>query len=341
MKSVAIKGIKEFEIKEIDSPNKKKGKVLIEVKKAGICGSDIHYWDIGQPIGLVMGHEFSGVVLDNGGRSDLKVGDRVTALPISPCNKCSACLSGNHQYCLNTWTDAVGLSLDNPGALTEKILVREDMVVKLPDEVNDEEGAMIEPTAVGLHAVNLANIKLGDKVLIVGGGIIGLVSALLAKKNGASYVCVSEVNEKRGKRAVSLKVADEWLDAKDDKKIAYIKEKTNEGFDKVIECCGNSSAVTSALTLVKNGGTVVLVGVSMTPINIPTILGVMHELTIKGAIGYTKEEFNLCIDMVANKEIDILKFLDKVISYEEVQSAYEELTSNESSSVKILVDPKK
>ena len=90
MKSVAIKGLKEFELKEIDEPSINGENVVVEVKKAGICGSDIHYWDVGQPAGLVMGHEFCGIVLDPGSRNDLKVGDRVTALPISPCGHCDA-----------------------------------------------------------------------------------------------------------------------------------------------------------------------------------------------------------------------------------------------------------
>ncbi len=337
MKCVAIKGVKEFEVKEIEKPEKEEGKVLIEVKKTGICGSDIHYWDLGMPEGLVMGHEYSGKVLDNGGRDDLKVGDRVTALPLSPCGHCEACLKGNIHYCTETWTHASGLSLDNPGGLAPFLKVRSDMVFKLPDNMSDEEGALVEPTAVGFHALNLANVDVGDDVLVVGGGIIGLVSAMFAKKSGASKVVVSEANIERGQKAVELGVADEWIDAKDEK---IMNEYTNH-FDKVIECCGNTPAVNSALKLVKTGGTVVLVGVSMVPLNFASIDAVMKELTLIGAIAYTKEEFAKCIDMIANREIDVLKFVSKTISLEEVQSAYEELTSGKSESIKILVDPNK
>lgn len=337
MKCVAIKGVKEFEVKEIETPEKENGKVLINVKKTGICGSDIHYWDLGNPVGLVMGHEYAGVVLDNGGRSDLNVGDRVTALPISPCGKCEACLKGNVQYCAETWTYASGLSLDNSGGLAPMLKVRSDMVMKLPDTMSDEEGAMVEPTAVGFHAVNLADIKVGDSVLVVGGGIIGLVSAMFAKKSGASKVVVSETNEGRGEKAVALGVADAWVDAKNQDEM----NKYAGSFDRVIECCGNAPAVNSALTLVKAGGTVVLVGVSMGAINYMSIAHVMRELTVKGAIAYTKEEFAKCIRMIANKEIDVLKFVSKVVSLDEVQASYEELTSGESSAIKILVDPNK
>ena len=341
MKCVAIKGVRQFETKEIDEPTKKEGYVLIDVKKSGICGSDLHYFEAGAPVGLVMGHEFSGVVVDPGSRTDLKVGDRVTALPISPCGECHACLKGNPQYCLETWNQAVGLSVDNPGGLTSRILVREDMVLRLPDEVSFEEGAMVEPTAVALHAVHLADIQVGAKVLVIGGGIIGLVSALLAKKEGASYVALSETNEARGKKALSLGVADEFFDAKDEKAVEKMVEKTEGGFDIVIECCGNSPAVSSALMAVKPGGCVVLVGVSLGPVTIPTVLGVMRELTIKGAIAYTKEEFASVISLIAEKQIDVMPFVDEEIGLDEVQTAYEKLTSGTTAKVKILVDPNK
>lgn len=341
MKAVAIKGVTEFEIKDIERPTIDHENVVIEVKKTGICGSDIHYWVAGEPKGLVMGHEFSGVVKDPGNRTDLKVGDRVTALPISPCGHCEACISGNPQYCPETWTYAVGLSLTNPGGLTKETKVRSDMVLKLPDSVSDEEGAMVEPTAVGLHAIHLADIKVGAKVLVIGGGIIGLVSAMFAKMEGASYVALSETNKARGEKAVKLGVADEWFDAKDTKMVEKALQKTNGGFDTVIECCGNSPAVGSSLMTVEPGGTVVLVGVSLGTVTIPTVVGVMKELTIKGAIGYTKEEFQTCIDLIATKKADVFKFIDDIVSLEDVQKSYERLTSGTDDAVKILVDPNK
>lgn len=341
MKSVAIKGIKEFEIKEIEEPKSDGNSVIINVQKTGICGSDIHYWDAGAPIGLVMGHEYCGTVLDSGSRGDLNVGDRVTALPISPCGKCSACNSGNIQYCLHTWDEATGLALTNPGGLTSKIKIRPDMVIKVPDNVTDEEAAMVEPTAVGLHAIHLADIKVGQKVLVVGGGIIGLVSAMFAKMEGASYVAVSETNEARGEQAIKLGVADEFLNALDPNFNEKVKNVTNDGFDIIIDCCGNSPAVTSALTSVKVGGKIVLVGVSLEPITIPSVVAVLHELTIIGAIAYTKEEFVSCLSLMQNKQIDVLKFVDKTVGLSEVQSSYEELTSGKSKTVKIIVNPNK
>lgn len=340
MKCVKIKGVKEFAVSEINEPENS-DKVIVDVKKCGICGSDIHNWVMGAPAGLVMGHEFCGIVTNPGSRKDLKVGDRVTALPISPCDNCEACKTGNPQYCPETWSNALGLSLTSPGALAPKTSIRPDMVLKVPDSISDEEVAMTEPTAVGLHAVNLANIKIGDKVLVIGAGIIGLVSAMFAKKAGASNVVISEANIARAEKAVALKVADKYYDAKDENMLKKVYEDTIKGYDIVIECCGNEPAVTSALMAVKPGGTVVLVGVATGAINIPTVVAVTRELTLKGAIAYTKEEFQTCIDLMANKEIDVLKFVSDTISLEEVQKAYERLTSGNDDAIKILVDPNK
>ena len=341
MKGVVLKDKRNLGVEDLDDPISQNGSVILSVKRAGICGSDIHYWEDGRPKGLILGHEYSGVIIDPGARSDLKEGDRVTALPLSPCGICQACRTGNLQYCLQTWDYATGLSLTNPGALASKLSVRADMVIKVPDEVSDEEAAMTEPMAVALHAIHLANIKVGEKVLIIGGGVIGLACAMFAKKEGASFVGLSEINSARGQKAIELLDDDKWYDAKDEKFIDKVRADTIDGYDLVIDCSGNDAAVTSALISTRPGGTVILVGVSTNPITLPTVVAVMHELKVKGAIAYTKEEFQTCIDLMAKKQIDVLKFLSKTVGLSEVQASYEELTSGKSAAIKILVDPNK
>jgi len=341
MRCAKLVAPKTFEIGEINEPEAKDGRVIIDVKKTGICGSDLHYFEVGQPEGLVLGHEYSGVVVDPGSRTDLKVGDRVTGLPISPCLECEACVNGQIQYCAKTWDQATGLSLTDPGALSPRISVRPDMVCALPDNVSFEEGAMVEPSAVGLHAVNLADVKVGDNVLIIGGGIIGLVSAMFAKMNGAGYIACSEANPLRGENSVELGDVDEYLDAKDPEFVQKCKEKTNGGFDIVIECCGNAPAVTSAIMACKPGGKVVLAGVSLKPIEIPVVQAVLGEITLQGAIAYNKDEFQTVIDLMADEKIDVLKFKSDEVGLEEVQASYERLFGGKDAAIKILVDPNK
>ena len=339
MKCVKIKGEKRLEIATIKKPVSKNGSVIIRVKACGICGSDLHYFEAGEPLELIMGHEFAGEVVDPGDRSDLKVGDRVTGLPISPCLECEACKTGNVQYCSKTWQDAVGLSLTNSGGLAEYLSCRSDMVKKIPDKVTFQDATLVEPSAVSLHAINLANIKVGDKVLIIGGGIIGLMAAEFAKLNGASYIALMETNMKRARKALKYGVINEIFNASDTNVISKALKKTNGGYDKVIECCGNQYAVSEAIMSVKPGGTIVLVGVSMTPISVPMVASVMREVTMKGAIAYTEAEFETCIELIEKKIINVHKYIDKRVNLENVQEAYLDLISGKTDNIKIIVKP--
>lgn len=338
MKCVELVDVKKLELNEIEIPSNEE-KVIFKVNSCGICGSDLHYFEVGNPKGLVMGHEFSGTVV-NPGKSSFKVGDRITALPISPCGKCDACKSGNVQYCSETWVNATGLSLNNSGAYAEYSSCFPSMARLLPKEVSDEEAAMVEPTAVSLHGVKLADIKVGDKVCIIGAGIIGLMAAEFAKMEGATYVALLEANSLRGKKALSYGFVDEYYDALDEKNIALLKEKTG-GFDKVIECCGNSAAVSEAINITKNGGEIILVGVSLMPITIPSVVAVMGEITMKGAIAYSEFDFDKVIELIKNKSINVTKYIDKIVPLEEVQNSFLDLSSGKTDNVKIIVKPNK
>ena len=229
--------------------------------------------------------------------------------------------------------------MTNPGGYAEYTSCRPDMVRKLPDEVSFDEGCMVEPSAVALHAVNLANIKVGDSVLVIGGGIIGLMSAEFAKKNGASYVALMETNEQRGSKSLSFGAVDDFIDAKKETAIQDAMAKTKDGYDVVIECCGSSPAVSEAIMTAKPGGEIVLVGVSMEPITIPTVVSVMAEVRLQGAIAYTEAEFDTVIDLIAKKDLDVEKYIDARVPLEEAQASFERLTSGQDDAVKIIFQP--
>ncbi len=342
MRCAKINGPRELIVENKKEKAGRKGYILIDVIKAGICGSDLHYFVSGTPVGLVMGHEFSGIVIDNCGSTEFKEGDRVTALPISPCLACDECKTGEIQICPNTWSEAIGLSLDNPGAFGGRVLVREDMVRHLPNNVSFESGAMVEPASVAFRAVNISGLKKGDKVLVIGGGIIGLLSAMFFKLKGASYVAVSETNPLRGKKAVDLGVADEYFDALDKDYMKNVLTKTEgKGFDIVADCVGNGPALTTAITLTKPNGNLIMVGISLGAINVPLVNAVLKEINIKGSIAYTKEEFDMVIKLMEAKKIDVEKFIDDTVTLDDLQYAFERLTSGKDAAVKILVDPSK
>ncbi len=339
MKCVKLKGVHDLQIATVKKPVSQNGSVIIKVKACGICGSDLHYFDGGMPLELIMGHEFAGVVVDPGSRRDLKVGDRVTGLPISPCGVCEACKSGNPQFCPETWTNAVGLSLTNSGGFAEFLSCRPDMVKKLPDKVTFYGATLVEPSSVSLHAVNLGNVKVGDSVLIIGGGIIGLMAAEFAKLNGATYIALMETNMKRAKKGLKFGKIDEVFDATNKDVINKALKKSHGGFDKVIECCGNQYAVSEAIMCVKPGGTVVLVGVSTGNISVPIVASVMKEANLQGAIAYTEQEFETCIDLIAKKKIDVEKYIDQKVPLEKVQDSFLDLTSGKTTNIKIIVKP--
>ena len=339
MKCVKLVDVKKLEIGEMEKPVSRDGSVVFKVEAAGICGSDIHNWDNGVPVGLVLGHEFSGTVVEPGSREDLKVGDRITGLPISPCGVCESCKSGSPQYCYKTWNEAVGLALTNPGGYAEYSSCRADFVKKLPDNVSFDEGCMVEPSAVSLHAINLADVKVGDRVLVVGGGIIGLMAAEFAKKDGASYVGLVEVNPKRGEKAKTYGFVDEYFDARDEKVIEKLMEVSLGGFDKVIECCGNSAAVSESIMAVKPGGTIVLVGVSTAPVTVPLVMSVMKEVKMLGAIAYTELEFEDVIRLISEKVIDVEKYIDARVGLDKAQESFERLTSGNDDAIKIVFKP--
>lgn len=135
---------------------------------------------------------------------------------------------------------------------------------------------------------------------------------------------------------VSFYQTDEYYNALDENNITLLKEKTG-GFDKVIECCGNSQAVSEAINITKNGGEIILVGVSLLPITIPSVIAVMGEITLKGSIAYSEFDFDKVLELIKNKSINVVKYIDKVVSLEEVQSSFIDLSSGNTDKVKIIV----
>ncbi|HHW40662.1 MAG TPA: alcohol dehydrogenase catalytic domain-containing protein [Syntrophomonadaceae bacterium] len=338
MRVVSLAGERQLSVIETEEPKSEGEKVIISVAKVGICGSDIHLWEKGERVGLVMGHEFSGKVVDPGGCKDkFRVGDRVTVIPLNNCGECVNCKNGKINMCLNGLAACPGITA--PGAYAEYYAARPDMVRKLPDNVSDEEGAMIEPTAVALHAVRLAGVKPGDKVLITGGGIIGLLCAMWARAAGASYIALTETNPLRRDNALKMGDVSEVFDATDKDLVNKLREASKGGFDQALECAAVAPAVNTAIQALRHGGKMVLVGVNYSLVPIYTLLAVLHELEIKGVIGYLPYEFDLCIELMGKKAINVERFVSRTVGFDGVQEAFERLVSQNNPDVKVLVQP--
>ena len=233
-------------LEEMETPKIGPGEILVKVIASGICGSDVMEWYRIKKAPLVLGHEISGEITEVGeGVSKYKVGDRVFVSHHIPCNTCKYCLAGEHTACHTLQTTNY-----DPGGFAEYIRIPalnvDRGVFLLPDEVSDDEGVFIEPLACVIRGQRMANLKVGQSVIILGSGIPGLLHLLLAKACGAGKIIMTDIHESRLEAAKKLG-ADEVYHAKDE-----IPQKA----DLVIICAGALSVAEQALKVVDKTGTI-------------------------------------------------------------------------------------
>ena len=340
MHAVKLTGPKRLELIETEAPGSDGENVIIKVSTCGICGSDIHYWESGLDMcgapGLILGHEFCGSVVDPGSRGDLLLHDRVTALPLDPCGTCESCRTGHPNLCTRGMKRSIPGN-NSPGAYAQYLKVRPDMVRKLPDSIGGLEAAMIEPASVALHAVHKAGITTGDRVLITGGGSIGLLCAAWAKISGASYITLTEINANRRAFAMESGDVDAVFDATDAKLVSSMKRAIQGSFDVAIETSASDGGINTAISALRPSGRLLLAGISFHPQAIMTLVLVIKEIDQKSALGYLPEEFDLTMEYIMRKKLNVAKIISRTIGLHEVQDAFERLSSNTSADVKILI----
>ena len=307
-------------VKEVDLPRRiDEDDVLVRVTKVGICGSDIHLWHLEDRNGLIMGHEFCGVVEDPG-TSTFTKGERVVIIPKGPRGYYST--PGVHAA----------------GGYAEYFMAAARFVRRIPDEIDDIEANMIEPCAIAYKAAKIANIQLGDKVLIEGAGIIGLLSAEWAKAMGATYVAVTEVNDQRIDVLKNLLNGMEVFDAKAENIGEQLTTASQGGFDKVIECTAVPGAVNLGLEVLKQGGKLIFVGITYQQVPFDALKMVMKELTVEGTFG-SSVVFDEVIDLLSKKLFDIKKYVSKEVGLDDIQGIFEELETGHSGLIKVVVTP--
>jgi (R,R)-butanediol dehydrogenase/meso-butanediol dehydrogenase/diacetyl reductase len=340
---------KDIRIEEIPEPTIKPGKVKIKVKWCGICGTDLHEYlagpifiprDVPHPITkekapVVLGHEYSGEVVEVGeGVENLKIGDRVCVEPIYSCGKCPACKSGRYNLCPDLGFHGLA---GGGGGFSEITMFDAKMVHKLPDTMSFEQGALVEPTAVALHAVRQSKMKAGDKVAIFGAGPIGLLTILAAKSAGASEIYVVEVSEERKKIAKEIG-ATAVFDPREVDAVHEIKHLTNGGVDVAFEVAGVEAVLTNAIDSTIFGGQVVIVSVWERKAAIAPNSLVIPEREIKGIIAY-RDIFPAVIRLIANGQLPAEKLITKKIKLDNLVTEGFEALIQHKDQVKILVQP--
>ena len=322
---------------ELPDPSPGPGEVTIEVAYCGICGSDLHMLPSpAVPPGTVMGHEFSGRVAAMGeGVSGCEPGERVCVLPMDPCGECPACLDGNPHLCLQAPLRGHGLG-GRPGAFAERVSAPAQNVFALPGEISDEHGALVEPLAVAVHAVALGAAELGDPVVVLGAGPIGVMTALALRATGFERPVVVEPGERRRDRAAELGFATLPLDGVH---TAAVEELGGEPPRAVFECAGESSALGLALELVRPAGTVVAMGVLAEPVPVNQLLLIIKEARIRGSMAYGPSDFERSIELLASGTIPAEELITEVAPLARAQELFEQLRRPGTEQLKVLLRP--
>lgn len=331
MREAVLEGRSKYVIRNAPDPVPGEGEVLIKVQYAGICGSDLHTYYEGANIRH--GHEFSGdIVAVGAGVKGWEIGDRVTAESHSWCGECFWCKRGETGLCENLYI----IWAQIPGVFATYTTVESNRLHRLPPEMGYEEAVMVEPTAVALHAVNLSGMEIGDNIAVLGLGPIGQLIARLAKLAGAGAVYATDLSQSR--LELARDALEEVIDVSAVDPVARILELTGgRGPDVVFECAGAIPATQQSLALVRKGGTVVIPGVCLHPVETLISSIPLRELTVKGTVFFYSAEFATALKLINEKRIDGASLITSVMPLEDIDEAFKKAASGEGG--KILLRP--
>ena len=342
MKAAMLYGVKDLKVEDVEVPKVGAGEVLVKVKAATTCGTDLKIFQRGYvekviKLPTIFGHEWAGEVVDIGeGLEWPRMGMRVRAGNSAPCLHCTMCQKGKYNLCENMiwlW-----------GAYAEYIKVPARMVFvnmqEIPESVSFEEAAITEPLACVLHGVEQANVKLGDTVAIIGAGPIGLLHLLTVKKMGAGRTIMIDLVDERLGFAEKLG-ADATINSRRENVEARIKELTGwYGADVAIEAIGLPATWEQALKLARKGGTVLEFGGCPPRTEVKLNAEMLHygELTVMGTFHTTPLHFRKALNLIAARTIDVRPLVTRKMKLENIKEAFETLSTSKSE-IKIGIIP--
>jgi (R,R)-butanediol dehydrogenase/meso-butanediol dehydrogenase/diacetyl reductase len=302
--------------------------LILRVKNCGICGSDLHMTEptsiMPLALGSVMGHEFSGEVMEVGplAKARWKPGDRVAGFPYICCGDASPCTNfgGGSAVCGKGISIGLGQS---HGAYAEYVRIGASGAFRLPDMVSFREGALVEPLAVGLHAVDMARMERGATVLVVGAGPVGLAVTLWAKFLGARHVIVSERAPARRDFAARFGATD----AVDPSQplTPQVQAIAGRGPDIIFECVGAPGMIGQTMMEAPRGARIVVAGVCQQPDTIMPLIGIVKEINLQFVLGYRPADFDYVIAMIASDRIAVAEMITDIVDLDGLPPAFEAL----------------
>ena len=343
MNALLLTDYKKLKMMDVPRPEISADDVLVQIRAAGICGSDVHGYDGGsgrRVPPLIMGHEAAGVVAEVGAEvKDLKPGDRVTFDSTVYCGQCFFCRRGEVNLCDNR--QVLGVSTGDyrrNGAFAEYLSVPQRIVYKIPDALTFERAALIEPTTVAVHAVNITPIMLGDTAVVVGVGMIGLLAVQALRLAGCGRVIAIDVDDARlktaGELGASVQINSQHSDA-----ISQIRGMTDgRGADVVLEAVGATPPIQTALDCVRKGGTVTLIGNISPKIELSLQSVVTRQIRLQGSCA-SSGEYPACIELLGSGAIQVDPMISIVAPLSEGPRLFERLYSREPNLTKVVLQP--
>jgi len=343
MKALLLSKYEQLDLVDLPEPRPARGELLVRVAACGICGSDVHGYDgsSGRRIPpIVMGHEAAGVVASTGdGVTAFRVGDRVTFDSTVYCGACDFCLRGQMNLCDNR--QVLGVSCGDyrrAGAFAEYVTIPEHIVYKLPDALSFSEAAMLEAVSVALHAVRVTDLHGGEIALVIGAGMIGLLTMQAARVAGCSRVIIADIDQTRLNRAREVGATETLLISGRDLVTEILRLTDGKGVDVVLEAVGRNETIIAAIDSVRKGGTVTLIGNITPEVTIPLQKVVSRQIRLQGSCA-SSGEYPEAIDLLAKGAIQVKPLITAVVPLSEGPSWFARLHGGEPNLMKIVLSP--
>jgi L-idonate 5-dehydrogenase len=343
MKAAVFYAPGDVRVESFRSPDLLPGMVLLRIRRVGICGSDLHYYEQGHcgtsvvESPFILGHEFSAEVAGIGdGVTNVKIGQRVTANPARACGFCDFCKAGRGNLCLKTiMLGSAGSRPHVNGAMAEYVTVRADQCHTLPNEISDEVGAMLEPLAVALHAIKRSGGVSGKRVLVLGAGTIGRLVAAAAKAHGAAPVAITDIVPERRQKALDCGVPVAF-DPQDKRFLNEALELTGLGFDAIFEASASPRALRQAFDIIRPGGTIMQIGTLPTEdIPLPALRIMRKEINYVGSQRYS-DLFDEAIRLVSSGRVNLQPLISDEFRADDASKAFQ-VATDRAHSLKVML----
>lgn len=349
IEAALITGRHELTVRSFDEPTPHPNGVVVDIQLCGICGTDIHAYQSGEPYNAaICGHEWTGTISAIGAEvatttgpeeRRLAEGDRVVVAVPPACGRCEACRAGQADRCLSAFLVAVGRDPLAPahGGFAPRVAVGANRVVKVHPELSISQAAQVEPATVAFHAVRQTQPRLGDLAVVQGAGPIGLTTMQWVAAAGAGQILVVEPNAAR--RAMAAELGATMTTTPDQARTLIDDHSHGLGADVVYECVGRPETIQGAVDLTRRGGVVSLIGLANGSASIDPATWLVKEITLQAALAYDHEDFEMAMRMIAAGRVDLDTMHSRTVGLAELDATLADLASGQSTEMKVLVDP--